>query len=467
MSLDAHPPPNRRQIGNPQSKQPSSNMEYRMDHCMSIPFQAGVDSTLQIIPLEGKTERGGFKMKRNIIKLITLPIFVLVAPVAFWVLQGIAFGRDFPEMTKNNRVVETVEKGIIILVEFPDVRHDVNRNLVQTRFSQHLNNYVREMSYSKVSLAIDVTKRWYTMPNSVREYRISSRNLEVDKSRVRNLIEDALDAADEEVDFSKYSFVAILMGARLTDYGMIGLCGYPGMLGWKTESSLKTRSGQLVKGGVAIFSFQAHLGTLFHDIAHILGGVKEAKRMVPCLYDHDLQAKPGPMRETFVEALINMGFWDTMSCHFYKRELPPPGISSWTKMRLNWIDQSKIKIVKLGEEAEFILGPLEDGSSEIVVGKIPISETAYYLIENRQPIGFDRNLPGSGVLIMYADDNIAECRHGKAPVRLVNADPSVPHLEGAAFDIGKIESFQDGGNKIKIQLKEKIGGSYKILISPL
>ena len=136
-------------------------------------------------------------------------------------------------------------------------------------------------------------------------------------------------------------------------------------------------------------------------------------------------------------------------------------------MRLNWIDQSKIKIVKLGEEAEFILGPLEDGSSEIVVGKIPISETAYYLIENRQPIGFDRNLPGSGVLIMYADENIAECRHGKAPVRLMNADPSVPHLEGAAFDIGKIESFQDSGNKIRIQLKEKIGGSYKILISPL
>ncbi len=189
--------------------------------------------------------------------------------------------------------------------------------------------------------------------------------------------------------------------------------------------------------------------------------------MVPCLYDHDLQAKPGPMRETFIDATINMGFWDPMSCHFYKRNLPPPGISCWTKLRLNWIDPSKIKVVELGEPAEFMLGPLEDGSSVILALKIPISETSYYLIENRQPIGFDKNLPGSGVLIMFADDTIAECRHGKAPVKLMNADPSVPHLEGAAFDIGKKDTFQDETHKIKIHLQEKIEGSYKILISQL
>lgn len=407
------------------------------------------------------------KMKQNRIKLISLPIFVLVSLLAFLAVQAIAFGREFSKTSTNTRHADTVAKGIIILVQFPDVKHDVNKNLVQVRFSQHLNSYVKEMSYNKVSLEIDLTRRWYTMPNSISQYRISSRNLEVDKSRVRKLIDDALAAADQEVDFSKYSFSVILMGARLTDYGMIGLCGYPGMLGWGAEGVLRTKSGQLVKGGVAMYSFQAHLGTLFHDIAHILGGVQEEKRMVPCLYDHDLQAKPGPVRETFVDAIINMGFWDPMSCHFYKRELPPPGISSWTKIRLDWIDQSRIKVINPGEKAEFILGPLEDGSSEIQVAKIPISETTYYLIENRQPIGFDKNLPGSGVLIMYADDNIAECRHGKAPVKLVNADPSVPHLEGAAFDIGKRDSFQDENNRINIQLKEKIEGSYRILITPL
>ena len=407
-------------------------------------------------------------MKQNRVRLISFPIFVLIAVLAFALIQTMVFGNDFSEKAKTSLEKETVQRGIIILVEFPDVKHDVvDRDFVQNRFSNRLNSYVKEMSYDKVSLGIDVTKRWYTMPKSISQYEISSRNLEVDRSRVRRLIDDALDAADEEVDFSKYSFAAIFLGAKVAEYGMVGLCGYQGMLGWSTVDVLKTKSGQPVKGGMAIFTFQAHLGTLFHDIAHILGGVKGGKRMVPCLYDHDLQAKPGPMRETFVDSIMNMGFWDPMSCHFYKRDIPPPGISSWTKMRLDWIDQSKIKVIKPGQEAEVLLGPLEDGSSETLVVKIPISETTYYLIENRQPVGFDRNLPGSGVLIMYADDNIPECRYGKAPVKLMNANPSVPHLEGAAFDAGGKDSFQDNKNRIRIQLKEKIAGSYKILISSL
>ena len=421
-----------------------------------------------------ENERGGTKMKQtrinpkqSSINPILFPIVVLMVLFCLSLMQALAFGKDFPKRTKHRRHGETIERGAIILVEFPDVKHDVDRNYVQKRFSHQLDTYVKQMSYNKVSLEIDLTKRWYTMPNSVSRYRISSRNLEVDKSRIRKLIDDALDAADKEFDFSKYSFSAIFMRATLKDFGMIGLCGYPGMLGWSSSDVLETKSGQEVKGGVAIFCYQAHLGTLFHDIAHILGGVKEGKRMLPCLYDHDLQAKPGPVRETFVNAIINMGFWDPMSCHFYQWKQPPPGLSSWTKMRLNWIDPSKIKVVKPVEKAELILDPLEDGSSKTLVIKIPISKTTYYLVENRQPIGFDKVLPGHGVLILYANDSIAECRHGKAPVKLMNADPSIPHLEGAAFDIGKKDSFQDKKHNIRIQLKEKVGGSYKILIGPL
>jgi len=187
--------------------------------------------------------------------------------------------------------------------------------------------------------------------------------------------------------------------------------------------------------------------------------------MVPCLYDHDLQARPGPMRETFEDAIINMGFWDTMSCHYYKRTLPPPGISAWTKLRLNWIEPSKIKVINGGDTSEFTLGPLENGSSEFLVARIPVTESTCYLVENRQPIGFDRNLPGSGILISYSDDRIPECRRGLAPVKLANADPSVQHPEGAAFDMNKRETFEDSVNGIGIQLKEKTAGSYRIVVS--
>jgi immune inhibitor A len=408
----------------------------------------------------------GKAMERRIISFV-----LLMVSIYLWPMVSSSPARNFPEATKRRfrtTPVATpsgaVEKGMILLIEFPDVKHDVTRKFVTERFFDRLNRYVQEMSYGRVWIGGQVTEKWYRMPDSVSQYRISSRNLEVDKSRIRKLIDDSLNAVDRDVDFSQYSFTAIFMGARLQDYGMIGLCGYPGMLGWSSDTVLKSKSGQVVKGGVAIFSFQAHLGTLFHDVAHILGGVKDGKRVLPCLYDHDLQAKPGDMRQTFIDATINMGFWDPMSCHFYKRDIPPPGISSWTKMRLNWIDPSRVKVVKPGEKTQILLGPLEDKSSEILVIKIPISETTYYLIENRQPIGFDKNLPGSGVLIMVADDRIPECRHGKAPVKLIDANPKVPHLEGAAFDIGKRDSFDDAKNGIHIRLLEKSGDAYKILI---
>lgn len=360
----------------------------------------------------------------------------------------------------------TVQRGLIILVEFPDVRHNINAKYPQKRFFQEMNEYVQNMSYGKVCIGGETTGKWIRMPRSISQYKISSRNLEVDKSRVRLLIQDAIDAVDKEVDFSRYSFTAIFMGAKWEEYGMIGLCGYPGMLGWGTHEVLKTNGGQVVKGGVAIYCYQAHLGTLFHDVAHILGGVKEGKRMVPCLYDHDLQAKPGPVREVFLRATINMGLWDPMSCHFYNWKLPPPGISSWTRLRLTWMDLSKVKAVKAGEKAEILLGPLADGRAETLVIKVVLSETSYYLIENRQPIGFDKYLPGSGVLIMYADDKIPECRHGRSPVKLMNADPQIPHLEGAAYDLGEKGVFKDPMNGLRVTLADRIGKSYKVQIGP-
>ena len=391
---------------------------------------------------------------------------MLLAVFAVLLIAAPVCAGDSSNAAGGGSARETVERGIVVLTAFPNVSHNVDRRFVQMRFSRQLNNYVREMSYGKVSLSVDVTEKWYTLPSPVEQYRISPRNLEVDKSRVGRLIDDALNAADGEVDFSRYSFAAIFMSAAVADYGMIGLCGYPGMLGWSSQDVLTTRSGERIRGGVAIFCYQAHLGTLFHDIAHILGGVKDGRRMVPCLYDHDLQAKPGPMRETAVDAMIHMGFWDPMSCHFYKRAVAPPGISSWTRMRLDWIDPGKIKVIRPGQKAEVLLGPLEDGSSQTLVIKIPVSQTACYLIENRQPIGCDKDLPAHGVLIMYADDRVAECRQGRAPVKLMDANPSVPHLEGAAFDIGRKASFRDERNRVSIQLKEKVEGSYRILINP-
>ena len=357
-------------------------------------------------------------------------------------------------------------QALIIPVEFPDVRHNVQRRYAAKRFFRDLNDYIGEMSYGRQCISGDIPERWVRMPRPITEYRISSRNLEVDKSRVRGLIEDAVNAVDREIDFSRYRVVVLFLGAKFEEYGMIGLCGYPGMLGWSSSDVIRTKSGQWVKDGVAIYSYQAHTGTLFHDVAHILGGMKEGKRGVPCLYDHALQAKPGPARKTFVDAIIHMGFWDPMSCHYNQWESPPPGISSWTKLRLGWLDPSKVKVVRPGEKAEVLLAPLEDGRGGTLAVKVPLTDTTYYLFENRQPIGYDRNLPGKGMLVMVADDDVAECRKGKSPVKVMDADPSVKHLEGAAFEPGKNDVFRDRKNNLAVRVTIAEGDSLRLIIGP-
>ena len=97
--------------------------------------------------------------------------------------------------------------------------------------------------------------------------------------------------------------------------------------------------------------------------------------------------------------------------------------------------------------------------------KIPLSADTYYLVENRQPFNSDVNLPSTGVLVLYADDTVGECRHGAAPVRAVNANPQVPYLMGAAFDLGGVKVFVDAERNVAIVLLEKVDQSYDILVT--
>lgn len=355
-------------------------------------------------------------------------------------------------------------RGLVVLIEFPNLNRPFTLPFARDRFEK-LSRYVSQMSYGTVCVDFDFTD-WVRMPEPISSYKISPANLKVDKSRVRRLIQDAIDGADAAHDFARYDYIAIFMAARFPDYGMVGLCGYPGMLGWSHDIDFKTRDrGQAVRNGVAIFTASAHIGTLFHDSAHVWGGVVNGNRRVPCLYDHDLQEKHPTRATGFEKALINMGFWDPMSCHFYKYNEPPPGISSWTKLRLGWLPLQKVQTVDPAQPREVLLGPLEDGASDTLAVRIRLTDSRYILIENRQPIGMlDSVLPAHGVLIMHADDTIAECRQGRAPVRLVDANPGTALLLGAAFSLPGVSRYVDPDYGIEIALREKVGMSYRLSI---
>jgi len=352
---------------------------------------------------------------------------------------------------------------VVILADFPDVERQYPEETISNRLIQFLSNYYYEASYHLLSFSGTITKR-YTLPHPVSYYKVSSINLEVDPKRVLALVQDAINAADADVAFNKDLYVVIALGATQESYGMIGYSAVPGMLGFQTSEPIQTASGEVVERAV-VFCENAHLGTYIHDTLHMLGGVENGRRMTPCLYDHDLQAKYVQVDQAG-KFVVNMGFWDPLSSHVpYNRELPPTGLSSWTKLRLGWIDPARIALVQPGETATVTLDPLVvDGSGTLVI-KIPLGDNKYYLVENRQPIESDANLPTSGVLIVYADDTVLECRQGQAPVKIIDANPDVPYLNAAAYDIGKKDTFIDPAHNLAIVLLEKVDSSYVIQVT--
>ncbi len=371
--------------------------------------------------------------------------------------------------TNEQAACATVLKPLVIKIEFPGTWQSISTKAVKEKFLDELDEYIREMSHNRVCIKGEITDKWYKLPNPIANYWVPWQNQRANKSNLRNLVSDSLDAVDQDIDVSKYDFVMLALGATFKEWGNNGVAAYPGMLGWKSDESLFTRSGRKVNRGIVVYASTVHLGHVFHDVAHVLGGVKDGKRVLPCLYDQDIQGKStlrtgSGVFQAFTDSQIHMGGWDPMSCNNCMQRPGPPGITSWTKLRLGWLEPSRVRVVNSGEKTQVSLGPLEDPSSETMAIKIPVTDTTYYLLENRQHIGYDKNVPETGVLIMYADDKIAESRHGRSQVRLMNANPAVPHLESAAFDIGKNASFADEQNGVQIKLLKKIGKSYEILV---
>lgn len=173
-----------------------------------------------------------------------------------------------------------------------------------------------------------------------------------------------------------------------------------------------------------------------HDFFHALGGIHGKRRLTPCLYDFERQSEASRLPSPESHA-IYMGPWDIISEHFVKKGEPSPGISSFTKIRLGWINPGQVLLVKPGETAMTFLTPLSQVGNKLAV-KIPLKTGQYYLIENRQPIGFDRNLPDSGLLILKVDPELPE---GSGTVKVMNANPNAPHFSQATLQVSPVKTL--------------------------
>lgn len=364
------------------------------------------------------------------------------------------------------------EKRVLItVVRFPDAEPTTPLEQLKKRAVNSLNAYIKEQSYGLSSIKADF--RGYVMlPDSLSRYKLSPYNFKVDRNRVRKLVEDTMTALENDVDFSRYDHIFVLPAVHTTPgkgYGMICYCANPGMLSGVSKKNtpryetLRSKGDREFRGGVFVSAENAHLGMLAHDYLHALGGIYKGKRLVPCLYDFDRQSDASAGNPSFENHAVFMGYWDIMSQHFVKQGDPPPGLSSFTKIRLGWIKAEQVRAAEPGGSASAFLAPLSKGGNLLTV-KIPLKDGTYYLVENRQPIGYDRVLPDSGLLVLKVEPDAME-GYGTVKVMMASSDVQGFANVPLRLDVEKRNCFTDKDNNIAIIPLWKKGDAVGVLVT--
>ena len=171
-----------------------------------------------------------------------------------------------------------------------------------------------------------------------------------------------------------------------------------------------------------------------HEYAHAFG--------LPDLYDPDYSS-----HGIGVWGLMGAGTWLGVKTNGDR----PAHMSAWSKAVLGWAN-----IQTLTGQGTLTISPVENNNNTIykIGNGTPGQSGEYLLLENRQNIGFDEALPGTGLLIWHIDeskqtytnkDNASECEvdHGNC-----GADHYRIALEQADgnFDLEKNQNTGDDGD---------------------
>jgi hypothetical protein len=118
--------------------------------------------------------------------------------------------------------------------------------------------------------------------------------------------------------------------------------------------------------------------------------------------------------------------------------------------------------IQSGINRTVLLDP-EEETGPILAIRIMLNNGTYYLVEDRQQIGYDSSLPGSGILILFCNDSEPS---GYGPARVVSAHP--PSLGAdAAFNLGLFANDFYGNLALNIGIKlisKWDNGTFKVLV---
>ena len=308
-------------------------------------------------------------------------------------------------------------KGLVVLVEFTDCQFLTDD---PQQFYQRLTS---EKNYT------DDSKKYFsgTLTGSVRDYffdnsmgmfdpefdvvgpvKVDMKSTEVGGDKVTfetlaYIFKKAMTAVNSQVDFTKYD----LNGDGYIDMVYFIFAGYGSNIEGNNESYMWPHAGDFTPGaqwynlrfdgrylghyacGVEILDYEINkparpnldgIGTMCHEFSHVLG-----------LADHyDADYEENGQAETPLD-------WDLMASGSYlDKGLTPAGYSAFERHQLGFAEPEYLEVAGNYELEAFA------ASNQFYLLKTGHQYEEFY-IENRQNTGWDRCLPGHGMLVWRVD----------------------------------------------------------------
>jgi len=296
---------------------------------------------------------------------------------------------------------------LVILVDFSDNPASANVITDSAYFAdllfstnvpkRSMNDFYEENSYGKVTITGDIVG-WLRMDTTYAYYVDGKRGIEgIYPHNAQKLAEDAIAKADAAgVDFSKYDnngdtwcdgVVIVHAGPGYEE------TGNPDMI----HSHKWVLSSSQVRDGVTLWNYTmqpeervislpanygpVNIGVFCHEFGHFLG--------LPDFYDTDYSSQ-------------GMDKWILMAGGNYAKQdgSSPAHFSAWSKIRLGWISPVNVTSNMVGAS----IPQVETDSTVYRLWTGGAIGSQYYLVENRQKVGFDTYLPGTGLFIYHVDD---------------------------------------------------------------
>ncbi|KAJ5712658.1 hypothetical protein N7493_009126 [Penicillium malachiteum] len=285
-------------------------------------------------------------------------------------------------------------RAAVILADFPDKKMGPNaaQYFNDLFFSTgkvdtgSVTEYYNEVSAGKISFNGEVVGP-LRMPRKLSEYAHGHSGKTDAAPNAQTMAADALDEVKGRFNFAPYdndkngyvdAFIVVHAGQGAEETGMKDQL-------WSLKWTLPAATNV---NGVNIFAFltipeDAKVGVASHELGHLVFGW-------PDLYDTDYSSE-------------GAGNWCLMAGGSWGGS--PPGVqpchpSAWCKMTQGWVDKivdtcpEPIKLNAV-EEKRQVHRLWKNGNN---------TSQEYFLLENREHIGFDQSLPGFGLLgLMQAD----------------------------------------------------------------